>query len=231
MKKALIILILTISLPALSQTKDPGVVLNSLKSKYSGIKDYTVDARIMVDVPFLKMAEKQARIYYKYPDKVHIETDGFAMLPKRAASFDPASFIGSDYTAVYIKKEKRGNSFLDVIKTIPHDPESDVILNTFWIDQVKKQILQFEINSKSGGAFQVIFEYNNLPFDLPQRLTVNFDVKDMNLPKTATGEMNVSDKKKGTAKTNKGKVTITYSNYKVNTGLDDKLFSEKKKGK
>ncbi|HPT13668.1 MAG TPA: hypothetical protein PK796_02685 [Bacteroidales bacterium] len=231
MKKALILLILTFSLPALSQTKDPNVVLNSLKSKYSGIKDYTVDARILVDVAFLKMAEKQARIYYKYPDKVHIETEGFALLPKRAASFDPASFIGSDFTAVYIRNEKWGNTVVDVIKTIPHDPESDVILNTFWIDPVKKQILQFEINSKSGGAFQVVFEYNNQPFDLPQRLTVNFDIKDMNMPKTATGEINVSDKKKGAAKTNKGKVTITYSNYKVNTGLDDKLFSEKKKGK
>jgi hypothetical protein len=231
MKKALILIILIISFPALSQTKDPDAILNSLKSKYSGIKDYTVDARIQVDVSFLKMSEKQARIYYKYPDKIHVETDGFALLPKRAASFDPASFIGNDYTAVYIRNEKWGNTTVDVIKTIPHDPESDVILNTFWIDPVKKQIRQFEINSKSGGTFQVVLEYNNLPYDLPQSLTVNFDVKEMNLPKTATGEINVTDKKKDSGKSNKGKVMITYSNYKVNTGLDDKLFKEKKKGK
>ena len=69
--------------------------------------------------------------------------------------------------------------------------------------------------------------YNKLPYDLPEKLTVVFDVKDMNMPKSMTGE---PVKKNNDSKdARKGKVSISYSNYKVNTGLDDKLFVEKKR--
>lgn len=231
MKKALLFLVMVLSLPALSQTKDAYRILNSLRDKYSAIKDYTVDASINVDIPFLKMPDKHAKIFYKSPDKVHIETNGFALVPKKAVNFDPASFIGSDFTAVYMKTEKWPDGEVDVVKTIPHDPDNDVILSTFWIDSGRKLIRKFEINSKTGGTYEVDFQYTNLPFDLPQRLTVNFDTKEMNLPKTATGELKIKDKNQDKGNSTKGKVTITYSNYKVNTGLDDSLFKEKKKAK
>jgi outer membrane lipoprotein-sorting protein len=228
MKKILILLLLFVSVFSFGQTKDPNALLVSLKKKYLGIRDYTVDASVVVDVWFLNMPVKKAKIYYKYPNKVHVETTGFALLPKRAASFDPSAFIGDKFTAVYMKSEKWGNSVMDVIKTIPNDPNSDLILSTFWIDTKKMEIRKLEINSKSGGSFQVEMEYNNLPFDLPQKLTVSFDVKDMNMPKGMTGEMPPKDntgKKKGDGK---GKVTISYSNYLVNKGLSDKIFEDKK---
>jgi outer membrane lipoprotein-sorting protein len=227
MKNAAILLLLLLNLAAFGQQKDPNALLAALKRKYSGIKDYTVDARILVDVWFLNMPEKKAKLYYKYPDKVHVETKGFALLPKRAASFDPGSFIGNKFTAVFIRNEKWGNSTIDVIKTIPNDVNSDVILSTFWIDEKKLEIRKLEINSKTGGTFQVELEYNNLPFDLPVKLNVAFDVKEMNMPKTFTGEIPKMDKSAGGKEGKKGKVVITYSNYRVNTGLDDKLFKTK----
>jgi len=228
MKQSIVFIFLFISLSAFSQPKDADAVLANLKRKYAIIRDYTVDATVTVDVWFLNMPVKKARIYYKYPDKVQVETTGFALLPKRAASFDPTAFIGSNFTAVYMKSEKWGNSVMDVIKTIPDDANSEIILSTFWIDVKKMQIRKLEINSKSGGNFQVEMDYNNLPCDLPQKLSVAFDVKEMNMPKGMTGEMPKKDKagkKKGNGK---GKVTITYSNYKVNKGIDDRIFKEKK---
>jgi outer membrane lipoprotein-sorting protein len=228
MKKFIAIILLFSSLASFSQPKDADAVLGSLKKKYSAIKDYTVDATILVDVWFLNMPIKKAKIYYKYPDKVHIATTGFALLPKRAASFDPTAFIGNNFTAVYMKSEKLGSTVVDVIKTIPEDANSEVILSTFWIDVKKMQIRKLEINSKSGGNFLVEMDYNNLPFDLPQKLNVAFDVKEMNMPKTMSGEMPKKDKSAKKKGDGKGKVTITYSNYRVNKGIDDKIFKEKK---
>jgi outer membrane lipoprotein-sorting protein len=227
MKRTLIFIFVLINLAANCQPKDAGTLLNALKKKYAVIKDYTVDATILVDVWFLNMPEKKARIYFKYPDKVHVETKGFALLPKRAANFDPGSFIGERFTAIYMKSEKWGNSMIDVIKTIPNDPNSDVILSTFWIDTKKMEIRKLEINSKTGGNFKVEMDYNQLPYDLPQKLTVTFDMKGMNMPKGMTGEMPKKDKTGKKKENGTGKVTITYANYRVNKGIDDKIFIRK----
>jgi outer membrane lipoprotein-sorting protein len=228
MKQLLILLLILIQVSCYSQQKNPDELLNALKRKYKVIKDYTVDATVVVDVSFLNMPVKKAKIYYKYPDKVHVETKGFALLPKRTAGFDPGTFIGDKYTAVFIKTEKWGNSVIDVIKTIPNDVDNDVILSTFWIDEKQLLIRKMEINTKSGGTFHVDLDYNNLPFDLPQKLLVEFEVKDMNMPKSMTGEIPKKEKTKKGKDDKKGKVTITYSNYLVNKGLSDKLFEDKR---
>lgn len=227
MKQVFLIIIMLLQVSGFCQQKNPDELLNALKRKYKVIKDYSVDATIVVDVWFLNMPEKKARIYYKYPDKVHVETKGFALLPKKTAGFDPGSFIGDKYTAVFIKSEKWGNSIIHVIKTIPNDANNDVILSTFWIDEKKLLIRKMEINTKSGGAFQVNLDYANLPYDLPQKLLVEFDVKGMNLPKTMTGELPKKERVKTGKEEKKGRVTITYSNYQVNKGIDDKFFLKK----
>jgi len=227
MKKIILVLLLLAHFPGFSQQNHPDDLLNALKRKYKTIRDYSVDATIVVDVWFLNMPDKKAKIYYKYPDKVHVETKGFALLPKRTAGFDPGTFIGDNYSAVFVKREKWGNAVIDVIKTIPNDIDSDVILSTFWIDEKKLLIRRMEVNTKSGGTFLVNMDYANLPFDLPQKLVVEFEVKDMNMPKSMTGEMPKKEKSRTGKEDKKGKVTITYSNYLVNKGIDDKVFLKK----
>ncbi len=227
MKKTGLFLLLIIHLATFGQNKDPYAILASVKAKYDVIKDYTVNASIEVDVRMLNIPVKKVKVYYKYPDKIHVESKGFALLPKRAGSFNPNALIGEKYTAIYAGSGKSGNVLMDIIKTIPNETSSDVILTTFWIDSQSRQIRKMEINTKSAGTYQAELEYNRLPFDLPSKLTVVFDVREMSMPKTFTGE--VPKKGKGNGQANQGKVTITYSDYRVNTGLDDKLFREKNK--
>ena len=227
-KNAGLMFLVLISLSASGQIKDPNLILSALKEKYSGVKDYSVDARIKVDVKFLNIPLKEAKIFYKYPNKVNVQTKGFALLPKKASYFDLQAFIGQQYTAIYINSEKWDSSIIDIVKTIPLNDDSDVILSTFWIDDENRQIRKFEINSKTGGTYQVELSYNKLPYDLPEKLIVTFNVKEMSIPKTLTGELNEEEFADSIRKNKKGKVTILYSNYLVNTGLDDKIFSMKK---
>ena len=221
-------LLILINLPVPGQTRDPYGILLRVKEKYSGVKDYSVNARIIVDARFLNVPPKEAVFYYKYGNKIHVQTKGFALLPKKVSGFDPQTFIGDQYTAIYINSEKWGDSTIDVIKTIPSDAESDVILSTFWIDDENNEVRKFEINSKSGGTYLVELFYDKLPFDLPERLVFTFDIKEMNIPKTMTGEFNKEEISDSTTKEKKGKVTIFYSNYSVNSGAGDKYFSKRK---
>jgi outer membrane lipoprotein-sorting protein len=227
-KKTGLMLLILISLSVSGQTKDPYLFLSALKEKYYAVKDYSVDARIKVDIKFLKIQQKEAKVCYKYPNKVNVQTRGFALLPKKASCFDPQTFIGEQYTAIYINSEKWDSCIIDVVKTIPSNADNDVILSTFWIDDKNRQIRKFEVNSKTGGTYQVELFYNNLPYDLPEKIIVTFNIKDMSIPKTLTGELTDEEIADSIKKDKRGKVTILYSNYLVNIGLDDKIFSIRK---
>ena len=208
--------------------KDPYLILAALKEKYSDVKDYSVDASIKIDVKFLNIPLKDAKVYYKYPNKIHVQTRGFALLPKKVSCFDPQTFTGEQYTAVYINSEKWDSSIIDVVKTIPLNSDNDVILSTFWIDDKNKQIRKFEVNSKSTGTYQVELFYNKLPYDLPEKLIITLDVKDISIPRTLNGELSEEEITNNLKIDRKGKVTIFYSNYLINAGLDDKIFIMKK---
>jgi outer membrane lipoprotein-sorting protein len=224
---SLIFLILTNMFVSV-QTKDPHLILSALNEKYSGIKDYSVDANIKVDVKFLNIPPKEAKVYYKFPYKIHVQTKGFALLPKKVSCFDPQTFTGEQYTAIYINSEKWDSCIIDVVKTIPLNSDNDVILSTFWIDDKNKQLRKFEVNSKTTGTYQVELFYNKLPYDLPEKLIITLDVKEISIPNTLTGELSGEEIAENIKKNTKGKVTISYSNYLVNAGIDDKIFNMKK---
>ena len=49
------------------------LIIKNLKDNFKKVKDYTADVDIKVDVSFLKVPEMKAKIYFKQPDKTHIE--------------------------------------------------------------------------------------------------------------------------------------------------------------
>ena len=76
-----------------SQSKDPDDIINKVVKNFNNVKDYQVEVNIKVDVEFLKVPETKAKIYFKQPDKVHLEAEGFAMLPKNGIEFSPSSLL------------------------------------------------------------------------------------------------------------------------------------------
>jgi hypothetical protein len=65
-------------------------------------------------------------------------------------------------------------------------------------------------------------------FYLPNYMVFGFNIDKMNISKAFTGQAE-RESRKNIGKTTSGKVYITYSNYKVNIGLMDKIFEKKKK--
>ena len=140
MLRKILFLILLFSVTGFSQNKDPDEILENVINAFEKIEDYVVDVNIKVDVAFLKVPEANAKIYFKQPDKVHMESEGFALLPKQGMNFSPLGFLKTDYTALYDKEVKLNGANVSVLKVIPLDERSDVILSTFWIDQVTNRI-------------------------------------------------------------------------------------------
>jgi len=220
------------SVTVFSQSKDPDEILDNVIKAFEEIEDYVVNVNIKVDVAFLKIPEANAKIYFKQPDKVHMESEGFALLPKQGMNFSPTGFLKTDYTAFYNKEIELNGIEVSVIKIIPLDESSDVILSTFWIDQSKNRIMKVESSRRPSGTFSIDLTYpeNKPDFLLPASMIFTFDIEDMHFPTGITGDSNSedNDEKEKEEKEKTGKVFVNYSNYKINQGLSDDLFVDEK---
>ena len=224
-KLSLTLFIITVSLFA--QKPDPEVILENVKKEFEKIDDYQVDVRIKVDVEFLKMPERQAKIYYKKPDKLQIESDNFAMLPKSGLNFSPLGFLSYKYTAFYEKEDTINGRSVSVVKVIPIEANADVILSTFWIDTERNLILKIESSRKPQGTFIIDLDYLKTKgnFWLPSSMVFTFSLEPGMLPGRIAEELYKGNKQDDEAK--KGSVYLFYSDYKVNQGLPDSLFEQK----
>jgi len=227
--KKIILLMIFFAASLYPQNKEPDKILKDVINKFNKVKDYEVDLIIKVDVEFLKVPESSAKIFFKQPDKISLKSDGFAMLPRNGFDFSPNSLLKGDYTALYEKEEKIDGRVLTLIKVIPLGTSSDVILSTLWIDEGKKVIRKVESTTKMSGTFTIDLEYDDkLNFALPSQMIFSFNVDKMNFPSAMIGETDTRKKRSkmhGDTLT-KGKVYVSYSDYKVNKGISDSVFEE-----
>jgi outer membrane lipoprotein-sorting protein len=232
MRNLLASIILLLSGLIYSQSKDPDLILKKVIESFSKVKDYEVDVLVKVDVDFIKVPDTKSKIYFKQPDKIHFESDGFAMMPKEGINFSPLFFLKKDYTALYQKEDYIGNHLVSVIKIIPSSEQGDIVLTTLWVDQSHNIIRKVESTTKTNGTYTIDLKYDEDKKDyyLPSFMVFGFNIDKMNLPKAFSGQAEaVSRKNIGTSTS--GKVYITYSNYKVNKGLSDKIFEKRKNNK
>lgn len=215
---------------AFAQKKDPDKILEDVKQTFNKVEDYTVDVEIKVDVDFLKAPETKAKIYFKQPNQVHLESESFALLPKEGLDFSPLGLLEENYTAIYESEDTIDGNKTALIKVIPLGDAGNVILTTLWIDESKHIIRKVESTPKIGGTFSIELKYDKLKteYPLPSLMIFTFNVDKMELPKSISGELNEKESQnKDNKKFTTGKVYITYSNYKVNKGIPDSVFEKK----
>jgi len=231
MIKQILLLILILSSSIFPQVKNPETILEKVKSEFEKIEDYQVDVKIKVDVYFLKMPDRQAKIFYKKPDKFNIESEGFALLPKEGFSFSPLSLLNSKYTSFYERDDTIKGIVTSVIKVIPLEGSSDVILSTLWIDTKRNIIMEIESSRKPTGNYSIDFDYlkTSEGFYLPSSMVFSFSIDKSVMPRGFEIETDSETRKtvSDSTKTKKGTVYLDYSNYIVNKGIPDEVFNKK----
>jgi len=218
-----------------SQEKNPEAILDKVKLEFEKVEDYQVDVKIKVDVDFLKMPDREATIYYKRPDKFHIDSENFAMVPKSGLNFSPLGFLNYKYTAFYEREDTVNGILTSVIKVIPLEGDADVILSSFWVDMKRNLILKVESSRKPQGTYTIDLKYlkTSEGFWLPSAMVFSFTVDRSLISKrfNEPGDSESKEKTKDLEKSETGKVYLNYSNYRVNAGLTNEFFENKNKQK
>lgn len=229
MKKRYLLLLLVGFYPAnflMAQTTDE--IIRKVKAKVEKVNDYEARGTLKTNVSFIKTPVADVKIYFKRPEKVKIKNEsGISLVPKGATNINISNVFEKigEYDVVDAGKEA-GTGFR-IIKLLPENEESDIVLATLYIDESFLVIRKAKITSKENGTHELELSYGKYTeYGLPDKLIFTFNVKDYKLPKGVAFDYDDgSDKKKAPGqKDEKGKVEITYSEYKINKGLSDSVF-------
>jgi len=210
-----------------AQEINPDSLLIKVKQKLELIKDYKADIDIHLDVDFIKMPDKHAKMYFKHPDKVRFTSDEFIMLPKRGVGISIRKLLVDDYLALYSGQEEINGKAHIVVKVIPEGNKSDIVLSTLWIDTDNALISKMENTTRNSGSYLIYLLYGDPEVELPTEIKISFQVKNLEIPLKFIGKNSTVDidelKKEG----NKEGVVIIKLNYtEINQGIEDLFFEE-----
>lgn len=135
MKVLFAFLSLILSTTAFAQNEE--ALLQKVKAKLDKVKDYEASGKMKLDVSFIKAPESAVAIYFKKPNKFKIKkADGISILPKGGISINITSLIPTGtYQTVPGGKSTINGVATTIIKLIPTDEVSDVVLSTLYIDE------------------------------------------------------------------------------------------------
>lgn len=216
---------LLLVLPSRIVAQDPYPYLDEIKKELDLITDYQADMEIEVDVDFIRMPVKNARVYFKQPDKIRYKSDEFIMLPRMGPDFSINKLMKTPYTAIFNGFDQEVAHCM-IVQVLPQLKNPDLILATLWIDTLSLQTIRMEMFTRKQGNFVVDLTYGTERV-LPQQLIITFEIDQMNVPLNLMGDMIDIDKemmKKSEATI--GKVYIRFSNYIVNRGIEDSYFDK-----
>jgi len=202
--------------------EDAARTLDALQKKYSSLKDYTVDINVHFDIEGFKAPDMQAKLYCKPPDRMKIESKRIFFLPKEGGTFNPSMFNREDFEVKFLERLMYEGRNAIKLKLTPKKKKwngQDFILT---VDTDRNLIREMNISSFEGREVKALIEYGHFSnIDLPTRIELHLDV-----PFSESKEIRDFGQSAQPAKRITGRAEITYSNYKVNIGLSDKIFNE-----
>lgn len=212
-----------------SQAQDANTLISKVKAKLDKVNDYTADGTLKTDVSFIKAPVSKVKVYYKKPDKFKLKKDGgISVLPKGGISVNLGSIVGiKDFVALDAGETTLDGVKVKIIKMLPSDENSPVVLSTLYIDEPNLLIKKASVTTKENGTYDIAMSYGKYTsYGLPDKVVFTFNTKDYKLPKGITLEFEEGEKTTDAdkLKNKKGKVEITYSSYIINKGVDDAVF-------
>ena len=203
-------------------------LVRSVKSKLDRVQTYTATGKMRTNVIFLKAPIARVNIYFKKPDQLRI-------LNEKGISFIPKGSMNMDLSQLFV--DPAGFDLLDlgndkktgwrIIKLLPRDPSSEVVLSTIYVDAAAKLIRRSSTTTRENGTFELEMSYGSFAeFGLADKVVFSFNSQEYKLPKGITFDYDDGSGRKTTAtgKPTKGRVEILYTQYQINKGVPESVF-------
>jgi outer membrane lipoprotein-sorting protein len=210
--------------------QDVSALVNRVKAKLDLVNDYTAEGKMKTDVAFIKAPIGKIKVFFRKPDFFKLQKDGgISILPKGGISINMRSLLTTDrFLALDAGTITTNGQLLRIVKLLPTEENSDVVLTTLYIDEAGLLIKRAISTTRDNGTYEIEMQYGNYrQYALPDKVFISFQTKDYKLPKGVTLEFSDEAKPKTEAeklKSRKGRIEITYSSYTINRGIADAVF-------
>jgi outer membrane lipoprotein-sorting protein len=229
---AALLVICSLQLPAQqSSALTASAVMANVEKGFAAVQDFTATLDAEVDMERVRVPKMTATLYYKKPDKVHVASPNFAMLPREGIVLNPA-LLSQRYQPTLKGRESVEGKELLKIELAAREARVRPSQLTIWIDPSSWTIARMESAPYQGRSLRLVMTYalQQGTMWLPQMLIASFETAardtavklDLNL-------QGVPDPDEPRRLPRSGKIFVRYLDYKINTGLSDDLF-EKKEG-
>jgi outer membrane lipoprotein-sorting protein len=233
MKKLFTLAILFCALTTQAQV-EINALLAKAKTKLELVNDYEATGKLKTNVLFLKVPVAKVKIYFKKPNRLKLKSEsGISFIPKGAVSLNLNNLTGTNkFTVIDAGTDKINGTVVRVAKLLPQDDNSEVVLSTIYIDEATSLIKKAKTTTKDNGTYELEMTYGTYAsYGLPDKIIFSFNAKDYKLPKGVTFDFDdgtsAPTKPTDALKGKKGKAEITFSNYIINKGVDDAVFTNK----
>lgn len=228
--RKIVFLLFTLHFSLFTFSQDMTSLVMKVKAKLDLVNDYEADGRMKTDVAFIKAPIGKVKIFYKKPNKFRLKKDGgISLLPKGGVSVNMNSiFSMTDFVALAAGESIVGGIKTKIVKLLPSNENSDVVLTTMYIDEPNLLVKKAVTTTKENGTYEIEMTYGAFAqYGLPDKVIFGFNTKDYKLPKGITLEFDDNEKPVSEAdkiKNKKGRVEIVYTNYIINKGIADAIF-------
>jgi hypothetical protein len=216
--------------PCMLFAQEADALVKRIREKLNMVKDYQAQGVLVTNVSFMKVPKSEITVFYKNPDKFKIKKqDGISIVPKGGMSINVNSLFAAngEFTAVPAGKTRFQGDELSVIKLLPLDEKSDVVVSTLYVDDKLALVRKAITTTKESGTYEIEMSYGKFEnWGLPDKVVFLFNTQNYKLPKGLafdydTGEKPVINDK---AENQKGRVEISYGNYVINKGKGAEAF-------
>jgi hypothetical protein len=213
----------------ISAQENANEIIKAVYEKLQKVKDYSVNANIKVDMPFIRLLPVDVTIYFRQDNKFKVESKSIVIVPRQG--FDQVTKMISDdrsYTSMLQGEEKIGAILTYIVNVIPLSDTSDMILGKLWIDPVQNIIIKSQLTTRSSGTIVTDYIYGKqIAYGLPDQMIFSVDASKFKMPKGIADDMSKAgsgNEEKGN-ENKKGRIFILLTNYKVNKGIPDSPFT------
>lgn len=207
-------------------------LLQAVRNKLDKVNDYQANGKLKTNVAFIKAPVANVKIFYKKPDKLKIVNEsGISFIPKGSVNINLNNFLAASGQYEVIDAGNEAATGYRILKLLPSDEQSDIVLSTLYIDEKTFLIRKAKNTTRDNGTYELEMTYGQqVAYALPDKVIFSFNTKEYKLPKGMTFDYDTGAKNKPeeVMKNKKGKVEITYTSYAVNKGIDDKIFNTEK---
>ena len=215
-----------------AQRPEPRQVFRELVKPYQNLNDYTVKIQGKINMPTIRVPDFAAALYFKKPDRFHVETKRFAPIPRNSGVFNPFQFDPEKNLFAYLRTETADGTIADAYRVEPIDSRTPVRYYTVWLGGTPARVLQVESVSFQGTKAVVKISYQTVSHGtdqwlLPEKIHIR-----LVYPEGAKGpdSLMISDSplsggmRRLNEMSGEGDIFITYADWQVNTGLEDRFF-------